>query len=108
MCEAEGCGFDEPAGDLDRYPVTTEVTEEARQAALAAAVAPLPKKRAPRRKAEAPATEGHRHEPKAKGGTGKRPAGKRPTRPAAAARTSAGEGRQEVAPTGPKRRPTKK
>ena len=48
VCEAEGCGFDEPAGDLDSYPVTTEVTEEARQAALAAAAAPPPKKRTPR------------------------------------------------------------
>ena len=57
VCEAEGCGFDEPAGDLESYPVTTEVTEEARQAALAAALAPVPKKRAPRRKAEAPARE---------------------------------------------------
>jgi DNA topoisomerase-1 len=55
VCEAEGCGFDEPAGDLDRYPVTTEVTEEARQAALAAAAAPAPKKRAPRPKPEEPA-----------------------------------------------------
>jgi DNA topoisomerase-1 len=55
VCEAEGCGFDEPASDLDRYPVTTEVTEEARQAALAAAVAPTPKKRAPRPRSQAPA-----------------------------------------------------
>jgi DNA topoisomerase-1 len=57
VCEAEGCGFDEPAGDLESYPVTTEVTEEARQAALAAAVAPVPKKRAPRRKPPAAEAE---------------------------------------------------
>jgi hypothetical protein len=57
VCDAEGCGFDEPAGDVDRYPVTREVTEEARQAALAAAAAPQPKKRAPRKKADAPTAE---------------------------------------------------
>jgi DNA topoisomerase I len=55
VCETEGCGFDEPAEDLDRYPVTTEVTEEARQAAIAAASAPAPKKRAPRPRRDAAA-----------------------------------------------------
>jgi DNA topoisomerase-1 len=56
VCEAEGCGFDAPAEDADRYPLRTEVTEEARQAALAAATAPAPKKKAPRSKRE-PAEE---------------------------------------------------
>ncbi len=50
VCDAEGCGYEAPAEDLDRYPVTTEVTEEARQAALAAAAAPPPKKKTPRPK----------------------------------------------------------
>jgi DNA topoisomerase-1 len=108
-CEAEGCGFDEPAGDLESYPVTTEITEEARQAALAAALAPVPKKRAPRRKAEAPATGDTAAEPKAEGGVAKgRAAGKRPTRPVAAARPPREKAARKVAPTGPKRRPTKK
>ena len=81
-CEAEGCGFDEPAGDLDRYPVTTEITEEARQAALAAAAAPPPKKRTPRRKAdtaEAPASV-----PGIETANGRKPPAKRPARKAAA------------------------
>jgi DNA topoisomerase I len=102
VCEAEGCGFDARARDVDRYPVTTEVTEEARQAALAAAVAPTPKapkKRSPRPKPQAPA------EGKAKPGT--RPAGKRPAKraPAARARTTS---RKATASARPRRRPANK
>jgi DNA topoisomerase-1 len=109
VCEAEGCGFDEPAGDLESYPVTTEITEESRQAALAAALAPVPKKRAPRRKPEAPATGDTAAEPKAEGGAGKgRPAGKRPARPVAAARPRREKTAKKVASTSPKRRPPKK
>jgi DNA topoisomerase-1 len=54
VCETEGCDYDEAAASLDRYPLTTEVTEEARQAALAAAVAPKPpaRKRAPKARPE--------------------------------------------------------
>jgi DNA topoisomerase-1 len=108
-CEAEGCGFDEPAGDLESYPVTTEITEESRQAALAAALAPVPKKRAPRRKAEAPATGDTAAEPKAEGGAGKgRLAGRRPTRPVAAARPRREKAAKKVVSTSPKRRPAKK
>jgi DNA topoisomerase-1 len=84
VCEAEGCDFDEPAGDLDRYPMTTEITEEARQAALAAAVAkPAPKKRAPRPKA-GPVPPVSEPSATAGGATGKRPARSKeasPTRP---------------------------
>jgi DNA topoisomerase-1 len=53
VCEAEGCGYEAPAEDLDRYTLQTEVTEEARQAALAAAAAPAPRKKSPRPKREA-------------------------------------------------------
>jgi DNA topoisomerase-1 len=56
VCEKEGCGYDDEAKDLDRYPVRTEVTEEARQAAIAAALAPVPKKRKPK-KAKAESAE---------------------------------------------------
>jgi DNA topoisomerase-1 len=56
VCETEGCGYDEPARDLERYPLTTEVTEEARQAALVAATMKVAAKRTPRRK-PAPAAE---------------------------------------------------
>jgi DNA topoisomerase-1 len=95
-CEAEGCGFDEPAGDLDRYPVTTEITEGARQAALAAAVAPLPKKRTPRKKPEATAGTAEEAPPK-------------PARPARerAPRKPAATGRKAAASARPKR-PAKK
>ncbi len=57
VCETEGCDYDEPARDLDRYPLTTEVTEEARQAALIAATMKVAAKKTPRRRpaAEAPA-----------------------------------------------------
>ncbi len=58
VCEAEGCDYDEPARDLERYPLTTEVTEEARQAALVAATMKVAAKKTPRRRptpsAEAP------------------------------------------------------
>jgi DNA topoisomerase-1 len=58
VCEAEGCDYDAPAQDLDRYPLTTEVTEQARQAALAAATLKVAAKKTPRRRKEAPpATE---------------------------------------------------
>jgi DNA topoisomerase-1 len=107
-CEAEGCGFDEPASDLDRYPVTTEVTEEARQAALAAAAAPLPKKRAPRRKAEAPAGADVAAEPAEKAAGGRKPAGKRPARAAAAPKARPGASRKVAASARPKRTPKKK
>jgi DNA topoisomerase-1 len=52
VCDTEGCGYEAPADDLDRYPVATEVTEEARQAALAAAAAPPPSKKTPRPRRE--------------------------------------------------------
>jgi DNA topoisomerase-1 len=55
VCETEGCGYDEAARDLERYPLTTEVTEEARQAALAAATMKVAAKKTPRRRKEAPA-----------------------------------------------------
>jgi DNA topoisomerase-1 len=54
VCETEGCGYDEPARDLERYPLTTEVTEEARQAALAAATMKVAAKKTPRRRKDAP------------------------------------------------------
>ena len=73
VCEAEGCGHEAPADDLDRYPLHTEVTEEARQAALAAATA-APKRRAPRKAAA-----------KRAGPVDAKP-GRRPARTAAAAR----------------------
>ena len=53
VCEAEGCDYDESARDLDRYPLTTEVTEEARQAALVAATMKVAAKKTPRRRKEA-------------------------------------------------------
>jgi hypothetical protein len=87
-CEAEGCGFDEPAGDLESYPVTTEVTEEARQAALAAAVAPLPKKRAPRRKPAVPEADAVAAEAK-KAPSARRPAAPKPRKLAARKATAA-------------------
>jgi DNA topoisomerase-1 len=54
VCEAEGCDYDEPARDLERYPLTTEVTEEARQAALAAATMKVAAKKTPRRRPAPP------------------------------------------------------
>jgi DNA topoisomerase-1 len=105
VCEAEGCGFDELAEDVDLYPVTTEVTEEARQAALAAAAAPAPKKRTPRPKREAPREMAGPAETKA---TGKRPARRaEPAAPAAARKPRAGS-RKAAAPARPKRKPAKK
>jgi DNA topoisomerase-1 len=56
VCEAEGCDYDASAGDLDQYPLTTEVTEEARQAALVAATMKVAAKKTPRRRKE-PAAE---------------------------------------------------
>ena len=56
VCEAEGCDYDASAGDLDSYPLTTEVTEAARQAALVAATTKVAAKKTPRRRKE-PATE---------------------------------------------------
>ena len=50
VCETEGCDYDASATDLDRYPLTTEVTEEARQAALTAATMKVAAKKTPRRK----------------------------------------------------------
>lgn len=51
VCEKEGCDFEGPAEDLDRYPLVTEITDEARAAALAAAIPKEPgkRKRAPRK-----------------------------------------------------------
>jgi DNA topoisomerase-1 len=90
VCEAEECDYDEPAGDVDRYPVTTEVTEEARQAALAAAAAPPPKKRTPWKKAEAPTPEGDAAgsapEPRGRAAGKRTPAGKAEPKVAASAR----------------------
>ena len=54
VCEAEGCDYDASAGDLDSYPLTTEVTEAARQAALVAATTKVAAKKAPRRRKEVP------------------------------------------------------
>ena len=68
--------------DLDRYPVTTEVTEEARQAALAAAAAPATQEASPRRKAEATGGAGRDFEGKGRdregpdAGKAARPAGR--------------------------------
>jgi len=104
VCEAEGCGFDEPAGDLDRYPVTTEVTEEARQAALAAAVAPVPKKRTPRKRAGAGEEEGETPPDR----RGVRPAaGWRPARSATANGSRPPAGRKAAAAR-PRRAPRRK
>jgi DNA topoisomerase-1 len=77
-CDKEGCGYDAAAEDLERYPVHTEVTEEARQAALAAAVAPVaPPKRKRRPKAPVP-TEAPATAPELQG---KRAAARRPRPP---------------------------
>jgi DNA topoisomerase I len=87
VCDSEECGYEAPAEDLNRYPVTTEVTEEARQAALAAAAAPPPGKKTPRpkreRTAEAPAKQ---EPPTPREGRTRRP-------PAAAKRAPAGRKR---------------
>jgi DNA topoisomerase-1 len=100
VCETEGCGFDEPARDLDRYPVATEVTEEARQAALAAAAAPVPKKRTPRPKREAPA--------EAAPAPATRPAARRPAKRAPAARPRAAASRKTAPSPRTRRKPAKK
>jgi ssDNA-binding Zn-finger/Zn-ribbon topoisomerase 1 len=52
VCEAEGCDYDASAGDLEQYPLATEVTEEARQAALVAATMKVAAKKTPRRRKE--------------------------------------------------------
>jgi DNA topoisomerase-1 len=52
VCEAEGCDYDASAGDLEQYPLATEVTEEARQAALVAATTKVAAKKTPRRRKE--------------------------------------------------------
>jgi DNA topoisomerase-1 len=88
-CDKEGCGYDAPADDVDRYPVRTEITEEARQAALAAAVAPAPpprRKRRPKPKQQAPSTEEASSPAPA---AGRRAASRRP-RPAGGRRPRAG------------------
>ncbi len=51
VCDKEDCGFEAPADDVERYPVRTEVTEAARQAALEAAK-PKPTPKRKRRRAE--------------------------------------------------------
>jgi DNA topoisomerase-1 len=56
VCEAEGCDYDASAGDLEQYPLATEITEESRQAALVAATMKVAAKKTPRRRKE-PATE---------------------------------------------------
>ena len=87
VCEAEGCDYDEPARDLDRYPLTTEVTEEARQAALVAATMKVAAKKTPRRK-PTPSAE----PPPEKKATGKKTPEKKPekkTRTPAKARPKA-------------------
>ena len=74
----------------------------------AAAVAPVPKKRSPRRKAEPPAGESAAATPKAESGTGKgRAAGKRPARPAVS-RPRQGQARKKAPSTRAKRGPAKK
>ncbi|HXK08263.1 MAG TPA: type I DNA topoisomerase [Vicinamibacteria bacterium] len=104
VCETEGCGYDEPARDLERYPVTTEITEEARQAALAAAVAPPPKKR-PRKKAPAaPEAETPSADDRA---AGRKAAGRRPVPAAAAGGSRRPTGRKVAASARPKRAPRK-
>jgi len=91
VCNEEKCGFEAAADDLDRYPVRTEVTEAARQAALEAAKPKAAPKRR-RRKAEpepaaspAPRPARPKKSPSrsAKGGTHKvaaRASGRRPRR----------------------------
>jgi DNA topoisomerase I len=64
VCEAEGCDYDASAGDLDQYPLTTEVTEEARQAALVAATMKVAAKKTPRRRKEPAADAAPAAEPK--------------------------------------------
>jgi DNA topoisomerase I len=64
VCEAEGCDYDASAGDLDQYPLTTEVTEEARQAALVAATMKVAAKKTPRRPKEPAAAAVPAAEPK--------------------------------------------
>jgi DNA topoisomerase-1 len=103
-CEKEECDYDAPADDLDRYPIRTEVTEEARQAALAAAVAPkAPPRRKRRPRAPQPAAEARPQatattEPRA----GRRAAAAR-TRPTRARATARGGPRAKPAQAPPRR-----
>ena len=88
VCEAEGCDYDAPATNLDRYPLTTEVTDEARQAALIAATTRVAAKKTPRRKPKAAQPEVAAEQ----AATPKPPAkkaGKQPTRPRAASKSAA-------------------
>ena len=81
VCEAEGCDYDAPAGDLDLYPLTTEVTEEARQAALVAATMKVAAKKTPRRRKEAaPEAPPAEKEPKAEKRSKAQPTPKTPAK----------------------------
>jgi DNA topoisomerase I len=51
VCDEEKCGFEATADDLERYPVRTEITEAAKQAALEGAK-PKPAPKRKRRKPE--------------------------------------------------------
>jgi hypothetical protein len=91
--------------------VTTEITEESRQAALAAALAPVPKKRAPRRKPEAravvdPAAPGE--QARATAGEGRKASGRRPTPRPATTKPRKAAARKATASPRPKRKPTGK
>jgi DNA topoisomerase-1 len=44
-CDQEGCGFDDEATDLEQFPLESRISEEAREAAIAAAKAAPPLKK---------------------------------------------------------------
>jgi DNA topoisomerase-1 len=94
VCDKEGCGYEAEADDLDRYPIRTAVTDEARQAAIAAAVAPAPKKRKPRKTAAVEAGAAPDTAPPAVAAA----AAKRPARQAASARPKPSRPRKAPAP----------
>ncbi len=81
VCDTEDCDFDAPADDLAHYPLRTEVTEEARQAALAGATAkPAPKRKRRPASSASVASRSGRAAPaaaKSRGGVSKRPAASR-------------------------------
>jgi DNA topoisomerase-1 len=115
VCEKEDCGHEASADDLDRYPVRTEVTEQARQAAIAAAVAPAPKKRKPRKspaagaptaEAGAPGERPARRAASARPKAGRAPAGRAP-KASAAAVAATRRGKQTAAKRGTRGRPAR-
>jgi DNA topoisomerase-1 len=84
VCDAEGCDYDAPAKNLDRYPLTTEVTEEARQAALVAATTKVAAKKTPRRKPKPEAEPAEAPPKPAAKSKARKPAAKRASRQKAA------------------------